>query len=51
MNKKKGNMRHSTIMDNSIQFPLLFNCIPIKHDVILTNNIVMIKPHDKKEYY
>ena len=37
-------------MDNSIQFPLLFNCIPIKHEVILLNNIFMIKQNGKKEH-
>ena len=50
MNKESGYIRDFNIMENSIQFPLLFNCIPIKHEVILSNNIVMIKQHDKKEH-
>ena len=50
MNKERCDMRDFTIMENSIQFPLLFNCIPIKHEVILFNNIVMNKQHDNKEH-
>ena len=43
MNKERSIMWYCIVMENSIHSPLIFNCIPIKHEVILLNNVIMFK--------